>query len=118
MTALHRDLGSPEHWHRSLERSRRRRALATAGRRYASRRKGASLALTAAVAAGPTVPNFALAEGAVSGDGGSGQPTLSREATSRVLVGLGDSGRLVVQVQTALRIGATASMAPRPRPPS
>src|SRR5215212_2976778 len=104
MTAHTRDLGRPEHWHRSLERSRRRRALAVAGRKASSRRKGASLALTAAVAAGPTLPSVALAKAGGSTGDASVTPTLARDAKPRVLVGPGDSGPLVAQVQSALHI--------------
>ena len=46
-----RDLASPELWQRSLERSRRRRVLAEDARKEIARRKTASFAVTAAMAA-------------------------------------------------------------------
>src|SRR4051794_41845149 len=59
MEALHRDLASFEVWDKSLERSRRRRVLASQGRREMARKKKASAAVTAVMAVGPTAPVFA-----------------------------------------------------------
>ena len=53
MTNAHRDLATPEPWARSLERSRRRRALLPKARRENRRRKHVSAALATAVVAGP-----------------------------------------------------------------
>ena len=56
MTNAHRDLGAPELWTRSLQRSRRRRELLPRARRELARRKHVSAALATAVVAGPATP--------------------------------------------------------------
>ena len=56
MTNAHRDLATPELWNRSLERSRRRRALLPKARRENKRKKHVSAALATAVVAGPGAP--------------------------------------------------------------
>ena len=65
MTNAHRDLATPEYWNRSLERSRRRRALLPKARREHNRKKHLSAALATAVVAGPGAP---IAAAQVSGD--------------------------------------------------
>ena len=65
MTNAHRDLATPELWNRSLDRSRRRRALLPKARRENNRRKHLSAALATAVVAGPGTP---IAAAQVSGD--------------------------------------------------
>src|SRR5215210_7648286 len=65
MTNAHRDLAAPELWTRSLERSRRRRALLPKARRENNRRKHVSAALATAVVAGPGAP---LAAAQMSGN--------------------------------------------------
>src|SRR5919107_1579402 len=67
MTDAHRDLAAPEHWTRSLERSRRRRALLPKARRENRRKKHVSAALATAVVAGPGTP-LAAAQVSSSGD--------------------------------------------------
>ena len=64
MTNAHRDLAAPELWTRSLQRSRRRRALLPKPRRENNRKKHMSAALATAVVAGPAAP---LAAAQVSG---------------------------------------------------
>src|SRR4051794_41955992 len=66
MTNAHRDLAQPELWDRSIERSRRRRALLPKARRENRRKKHVSAALATAVVAGPGTP-LAAAQGS-SGD--------------------------------------------------
>src|SRR5215210_6486715 len=104
MTGSPRDLSAPEHWHRSLERSRRRRALAAAGRKTRSRRKRTSWFLSAAVAAAPSLPALAMAQGA-GGDGArsSRDHALVREGQNEILLERGTSGPAVTVVQRALQ---------------
>src|SRR5215210_3598627 len=104
MTGSPRDLSAPEHWHRSLERSRRRRALAAAGRKTRSRRKRTSWFLSAAVAAAPSLPALAMAQGA-GGDGArsSRDHALVREGQNEILLERGASGPSVTVVQRALQ---------------
>ncbi|MDQ3849709.1 MAG: hypothetical protein M3296_03730, partial [Actinomycetota bacterium] len=52
-----RDLSNVELWELSLERSRRRRELAEDARRTISRRRQASLAVSAAMATTPVIPS-------------------------------------------------------------
>ncbi len=54
-----RDLASIEIWNQSLVRSQRRRELAAAARKDISRKKSASLAISAAMAASPVWPSVA-----------------------------------------------------------
>ncbi|MDQ6804331.1 MAG: hypothetical protein M3065_05065, partial [Actinomycetota bacterium] len=54
-----RDLTSNTLWETSLRRSQQRREYAEIARRNAPRRKGASLALSAAVVAAPALPGIA-----------------------------------------------------------
>ena len=104
MTASPRDLSAPEHWHRSLERSRRRRTLAAAGRKTRSRRKRASWFLSAAVAVAPSLPTLAMAQG--PGGDGAGSPQdhdLVRGSQNEILLERGTSGPAVTVVQRALK---------------
>src|SRR4030081_2070786 len=92
-----RDLASDQLWHRSLARSRQRRRLAEDTRRRAPRRKGASLAVTAAMVVGPAAPTLA---GAASGNEAAttGQTTPS----DPILLHFGDSGNGVAALQKQL----------------
>jgi rare lipoprotein A len=101
MSANPRDLSAPDHWHRSLERSRRRRELAAAGRRIGSRRKRTSLLLSAAVAATPALPSLAVAQ-VTQGTGSSEEPQLLPESDNEILLERGASGPPVAVVQRAL----------------
>ena len=104
MTASPRDLSAPEHWHRSLERSRRRRILAAAGRKTRSRRKRASWFLSAAVAVAPSLPTLAMAQGPGGDGAGSPQdPELVRGSQNEILLERGTSGAAVTVVQRALK---------------
>jgi murein DD-endopeptidase MepM/ murein hydrolase activator NlpD len=94
---IDRDLSSEQLWHRSLARSRQRRRLADDTRRRAPRRKGASLAVTAAMVVGPAAPTLA---GAASGNEAAttGQTTPS----DPVLLHFGDTGNGVAALQKQL----------------
>jgi murein DD-endopeptidase MepM/ murein hydrolase activator NlpD len=100
-----RDLGSHELWERSLARSRQRRRLTVITRAARRRQKRISLALSAALAAGPVIP-----EGIAAAESGSGSNTAGNAATNgnellsgqRVVLRQGISGRLVVAAQMRL----------------
>ena len=62
-----RDLGSPELWRRSLLRSRHRRHIADIDRRHKPRRKGATMAISAAMLAAPIAPSLTTAFAASGG---------------------------------------------------
>src|SRR6185436_13884993 len=108
MTNAHRDLATPELWDRSLERSRRRRALLPRARRENRRRKHVSAALATAVVAGPGTP-LAAAQ-VTSGD--LSAAVASESPASRAIeiregglpLRAGSQGELVVQVQRALHV--------------
>ena len=102
-----RDLASVELWERSLARSRHRRRLAEIGRKARRRRKSVSLALSAALAAGPVLPSGLAAAESSSGiaaaggmDAGDGLAVSS--ASSRVVLELGSHGALVAALQRRL----------------
>src|SRR5215210_6996885 len=110
MTNAHRDLAAPELWNRSLERSRRRRALLPKARRENRRKKHVSAALATAVVAGPGTP---LAAAQVSG-GDLSAAVASESPANRAIeiregglpLQVGSQGELVAQVQRALHVDA------------
>ncbi len=102
-----RDLGSVDLWDRSLARSRQRRRLAELGRRARRRRKSASLAVSAAIAAGPVIPPAVAAADAGSGTTAAGSTDLGNDgllqASARhVVLRMGSSGALVAAAQRRL----------------
>ena len=101
-----RDLASIELWERSLARSRHRRRLAEIGRKARRRRKSVSLALSAALAAGPVVPSGLAAAEASSGTAAAGMDAgdglAVSTASSRVVLELGSHGALVTALQRRL----------------
>src|SRR3954447_15522629 len=108
MTNAHRDLAAAEPWARSLERSRRRRALLPKARRENRRKKHVSAALATAVVAGPGTP---LAAGQVSSGDLSAAVAMESPANRAIEIregGLplhvGSQGDLVVQVQRVLHV--------------
>jgi murein DD-endopeptidase MepM/ murein hydrolase activator NlpD len=110
MTTAHRDLAAPEHWTRSLERSRKRRELLPRARREASRKKHMSAALATAMVAGPGAP---LAAAQVTGAGVSAAVAAESPANRAIEIRegglplqLGSQGELVAHVQKALHISA------------
>src|SRR5215212_4027133 len=110
MQAAYRDLASPELWEDSLDRSRRRRALAAQGRKEMARRKQASAAVSAAMVVTQTAPAIALA----GGGGASGPKVAQSSPANRAidaapgwngqLLRLGSSGAEVARVQTAVGV--------------
>src|SRR5919108_952942 len=110
MTTAHRDLAAPEHWPRSLERSRKRRGVLRRARRERSRRKHMSAALATAMVAGPGAP---LAAAQVTGADMSAAVAAESPANRAIEIregGLplrfGRQGELVAEVQRALHIPA------------
>ena len=67
-----RDLAALDLWERSLERSRQRRRLTEAGRSNRQRRRGTSMAVSAAMLAAPIVPAAGGAKGASAAPRGRG----------------------------------------------
>jgi peptidoglycan hydrolase-like protein with peptidoglycan-binding domain len=112
-----RDLASPELWRISLHRSLHRREIAALHRRHAPRRKGASLAVSAAVATAPIVPSLASAAGAAGGGRGSVSTGLDRlRARDAVaLLELGATGDPVRELQRALHVYADGIFGPHTR---
>ena len=110
MTNAQRDLAAPELGTRSLERSRRRRALLPKARRENRRKKHVSAALATAVVAGPGTP-LAAAQVTLrgperSGRGGVAGEPRDRDPRGRAAAQAGSQGDLVVQVQRALDVDA------------
>ncbi|MGI8593118.1 MAG: peptidoglycan DD-metalloendopeptidase family protein [Solirubrobacteraceae bacterium] len=107
-----RDLASPDLWDRSLRRSRERRRVAEIHRRTAPRRKGISLAVSAALLASPVFPRFASAH-AGSGIGtpteDTGGPAAPRAPE---LLERGDTGSAVEEAQRALGVTADGVFGP------
>ena len=106
MTNAHRDLSAAEPWVRSLERSRRRRALLPKARRENRRKKHLSAALATAVVAGPATPLAAAQvtsgdlSAAVAAESPANRAIEIREGGLPLQAG--SQGDLVVQVQRAL----------------
>ncbi len=104
---LNRDLASVELWERSLTRSQQRRRLAEIGRRSKRKRKSASLAISAALAAAPVIPRIGVAAAAQSTPTTSGELDTSAHLTSettsgRVVLHYGNEGALVAAAQRRL----------------
>ena len=101
--SYNRDLSNFELWERSLRRSVHRREITELARKHAARRKGAAIAVTASMAAGPTAAPFAAA--ASSGSTGTvSTAAVKRERSaielpSNALVSFGDTGEAVAAVQ-------------------
>src|SRR3954468_15281933 len=110
MTNAHRDLAAAELWDRSLERSRRRRALLPKARRESRRRKHVSAALATAVVAGPATPlaaaqvNSGDLSAAIASESRANRAIEIREGG--LPLRYGSEGELVLEVQKALRIDA------------
>ena len=116
MTLAQRDLASTDLWEQSLERSRRRRALAPRLRREQKRRKRVSLAVVAATVAGPgTGSTAALAAGdlqtAVAAETPSHRAIEVREGGLPLMVG--SQGPLVAEVQKALGVSPDGVFGPQ-----
>jgi murein DD-endopeptidase MepM/ murein hydrolase activator NlpD len=117
MTNAHRDLATPEPWARSLERSRRRRALLPKARRESRRKKHVSAALATAVVAGPATPLAAAqvtsgdVSAAVAAESPANRAIEIREGGLPLRVG--SQGDLVVQVQRELHVDADGIFGPQ-----
>ena len=116
MTLALRDLASTDLWDQSLERSRRRRALAPRLRREQRRRKRVSLAVAAATVAGPgTGSTAALASGdlqsAVAAETSSHRAIEVREGGLPLMIG--SQGPLVAEVQQALGVSPDGVFGPQ-----
>ena len=103
---LERDLACAELWGRSLERSRRRREVAALHRKHAPRRKGVSLAMSAALLASPMVP---MASAAGGGTGSTPTEEPGSADAEGVLAGdailrQGDTGAAVAAAQRKLAV--------------
>ena len=116
MTNAHRDLATPEYWNRSLERSRRRRALLPKARREHNRKKHLSAALATAVVAGPGAP---IAAAQVSGDVSTA--VAAESPANRAIeiregglpLRIGSQGDLVAHVQTKLGVASDGIFGPQ-----
>jgi hypothetical protein len=105
LTSATRDLASHELWERSLERSRRRRELAEDARKTISRRRHASLAMSAAMATTPVVPS--VIAGSMSKRSGSASTparTVTPNSGERILLKLGAVSPSVAQLQRRLDV--------------
>ena len=104
MSAPVRDLAAPEHWERSSERSLRLRALAPQIRKRESRKKRASLVVTAAMASAPVLPGLAMASSGGGKKRTDIEKLLRRHQGDRVLLAFGMTDGSVAQVQRTLHI--------------
>ncbi|HEX8648286.1 MAG TPA: peptidoglycan-binding domain-containing protein [Thermoleophilaceae bacterium] len=108
MAPAQRDLSSTDLWYESLERSRRRRELSELARKHQSRQKGASLAVTAAMATTPIAPTLSAFKGKPSKRASTSTHNLKLEAKenggARVLLERGMTNSAVSLVQEELKI--------------
>ena len=118
MTIAQRDLAAAELWDQSLERSRRRRALAPQARREQNRRKRLSVAVAAVTMAGPATPLAAASASAsddiqaeVAGSTSSQRAIEVREGGLPLMAG--SQGPLVAEVQRALELPADGIFGPQ-----
>ena len=86
MSTSTRDLSSGELWQHSLERSRRRRVLAEDAKKTITRKKQASLAVTAAMAATPVAPSLIASASSGPGRGTLSATQIRHENSDRVLL--------------------------------
>jgi hypothetical protein len=101
----YRDLASAELWQDSLERSQRRRVLAADARKDQTRKKTASVAVTAAVAAAPMWPSMtATAADLSTEEAGKVAKKLQDNQPERILLEVGDTSTAVAELQRKLGI--------------
>src|SRR5215212_11041932 len=115
MTHAHRDLATPEPWIRSMERSRKRRALLPKARREHNRRKHLSAALATAAVAGPAAPVAAAqvsgnVSAAVAAESPANRAIEVREGGLPLRIG--SQGDLVAHVQTKLGVASDGVFGP------
>ncbi|MDA0185233.1 peptidoglycan DD-metalloendopeptidase family protein, partial [Solirubrobacter phytolaccae] len=112
-----RDLSDAELWQRSLRRSVHRREITEAARKHAMRRKGAAVAVTASMAAGPVAAPFA-AVASVGGKRSVSTQTAAPSAGSAIalpsgaLVDYGDTGEAVAAVQKVVGVDSDGIFGP------
>src|SRR3954452_17928595 len=114
---MQRDLGSSDLWDASLQRSRHRRELAELTRKHAPRRKGASVALSAAVVAAPAAPAVAATVGH-SGDAatpGAVDRTPDASVAAPILLKPGATGPMVTRLQQAVNVTVDGFYGPQTR---
>ena len=114
-TPYNRDLSSFELWERSLLRSQHRREITELARKHAARRKGAAIAVSASMAAGPTVAPFAAIASTGGGRAASSAVAPPRSAVAMPassLVSFGDTGEAVAAVQRQVRCGRRRHLRP------
>ncbi|MEA2472485.1 MAG: hypothetical protein QOE06_400 [Thermoleophilaceae bacterium] len=108
LAPAHRDLSSTDLWSDSLERSIRRRELSELARKHQSRQKGASIAVTAAMATTPIAPTFSALKGKGPSKASISSHNLRLEQKenggARVLLERGMTNTAVAQVQKELKI--------------
>ena len=104
MSTSTRDLSSGELWQHSLERSRRRRVLAEDARKTITRKKHASLAVTAAMAATPVAPSLIASASSGPGRGTLSATQIRHENSDRVLLKKGAVSPSVAQLQRRLKL--------------
>src|SRR5215208_3074785 len=113
-----RDLSSHDLWERSLNRSRERRRVAAIHRKTAPRRKGVSLAISAALLTTPILPSFAAAQSAGGGPaptGDAGGDDQGRPAPPASLLEIGSTGEAVRKLQRQLGLVADGIYGPQTR---
>src|SRR3954454_16370913 len=97
-----------------MERSLRRRELAPLARKQQARRKGASLAVSAAVVAGPRPPTPGAGSTGGFGHGSSGPAAkpVDNGGSDRILLSRGSTEASVAQVQRAVGVAADGIYGP------
>ena len=111
-----RDLASTELWQESLERSQRRRVLAADARKDQARKKTASFAVSAAVAASPMWPSVtATADDLSKDEAGKLARKLKHNHAEHVLLAYGDQSSAVAELQRALGIADDGIFGPKTR---
>ena len=104
MTSATRDLASHELWERSLERSRRRRVLAEDARRTISRRRNASLAVSAAMATTPVIPSVIASSMSGARKDTKKMRTVTPDTGQRILLKVGAVSPSVATLQRRLGV--------------
>jgi murein DD-endopeptidase MepM/ murein hydrolase activator NlpD len=102
----HRDLSSLDLWELSLERSRRRRALAARQRKAAPKTKGTAAAMSAALLASPILPTVSAAAQSGGAESSPAQriPPDAGSKVSGVLAKRGDVSATVAEIQRELAV--------------